>query len=183
MKRPITLLLALLMVLSLVACGNPTNTEESSATNEQTESSTLDSEKTENTEESTEPVETETPTESEEETPAFDTSWASNEFEAVLPQLPFSGWTAKQDGNTYKMELGGLKTETKTDADGNTIGYGEDKTAIINYVESLKNYGFTVEETGGIEGYVYEWSIKDASGNEVEVTCAEGYCWIEIVKR
>ena len=70
-----------------------------------------------------------------------------------------------------------------TDADGNTIGYGEDKTAIINYVESLTGYGFTVVETGGIEGYVYEWEIKDAAGNTIEVTCAEGYCWIEIVKK
>jgi len=40
-----------------------------------------------------------------------------------------------------------------------------------------------VEEVGGIEGYMYEWEIKDASGNEIEVTCAEGYCWITINKK
>ena len=161
MKKLLALMLAGIMAFSIVACGGESENN-NSATDTNSDVTVSDDVKTDDS--------------------TFDTSWANNEFEAVLPQLPFSGWTAKQDGNTYKMELGGLKTETKTDADGNTIGYGEDKTAIINYVESLTNYGFTVEETGGIEGYVYEWSVKDAKGNEVEITCAEGYCWIEIVK-
>lgn len=116
--------------------------------------------------------------------PAFDTSWASNDFEALLPELPFTGWTTSQESDkTYAMELGGLKTETLTDADGKTIGYGEDKTALIEYLDSLADYGFSVEETGGIEGYVYEWMVIDEAGNEIEFTCAEGYCWIEILKK
>ena len=155
MKKLLALLLAGIMAFSMVACGGTESTEDKTETpNSDVTVSQYD----------------------EKDSGKFDTSWASNEFEALLPQLPFSGWTTKTDGNTYKMELGGLKTETKTDADGNTIGYGDDKTAIINYVESLTNYGFTVEETGGIEGYVYEWEIKDAAGNTIEVTCAEGYC-------
>ena len=162
MKKLLALLLAGIMAFSMVACGGTESTEDKTETPNSDVTVSQDDEK---------------------DSGKFDTSWASNEFEALLPQLPFSGWTTKTDGNTYKMELGGLKTETKTDADGNTIGYGDDKTAIINYVESLKNYGFTVEETGGIEGYVYEWEIKDAAGNTIEVTCAEGYCWIEIVKK
>ena len=162
MKKLLALVLAGIVTFSMVACGS-----------------------TENTDDKTETVNSDVTVSQNDEKNSgkFDTSWASNEFEALLPQLPFSGWTTKTDGNTYKMELGGLKTETKTDADGNTIGYGEDKTAIINYVESLTGYGFTVEETGGIEGYVYEWEIKDAAGNTIEVTCAEGYCWIEIIKK
>lgn len=162
MKKLLALLLAGIMAFSMVACGGTESTEDKTETPNSDVTVSQDDEK---------------------DSSKFDTSWASNEFEALLPQLPFSGWTTKTDGNTYKMELGGLKTETKTDADGNTIGYGDDKTAIINYVESLTNYGFTVEETGGIEGYVYEWEIKDAAGNTIEVTCAEGYCWIEIVKK
>ena len=162
MKKLLALLLAGIMAFSMVACGGTESTEDKTETPNSDVTVSQDDEK---------------------DSDKFDTSWASNEFEALLPQLPFSGWTTKTDGNTYKMELGGLKTETKTDADGNTIGYGDDKTAIINYVESLTNYGFTVEETGGIEGYVYEWEIKDAAGNTIEVTCAEGYCWIEIVKK
>ena len=162
MKKLLALLLAGIMAFSMVACGGTENTDGNTETPDSDVTVSQDSDK---------------------DSGAFDTSWASNEFEALIPQLPFSGWTTKTDGNTYKMELGGLKTETKTDTDGNTIGYGEDKTAIINYVESLTGYGFTVEETGGIEGYVYEWEIKDAAGNTIEVTCAEGYCWIEIVKK
>lgn len=162
MKKLLALLLAGIMAFSMVACGGTESTEDKTETPNSDVTVSQDDEK---------------------DSGKFDTSWASNEFEALLPQLPLSGWTTKTDGNTYKMELGGLKTETKTDAEGNTIGYGDDKTAIINYVESLKNYGFTVEETGGIEGYVYEWEIKDAAGNTIEVTCAEGYCWIEIVKK
>ncbi|MBR5806394.1 MAG: hypothetical protein IKY30_06455 [Oscillospiraceae bacterium] len=162
MKKLLALLLAGIMAFSMVACGGTESTEDKTETPNSDVTVSQDDEK---------------------DSGKFDTSWASNEFEALLPQLPFSGWTTKTDGNTYKMELSGLKTETKTDAEGNTIGYGDDKTAIINYVESLTNYGFTVEETGGIEGYVYEWEIKDAAGNTIEVTCAEGYCWIEIVKK
>ena len=162
MKKLLALVLASIIAFSMVACGGTENTDD------KTETANSDITVSQN---------------DEKDSGKFDTSWASNEFEALLPQLPFSGWTTKTDGNTYKMELGGLKTETKTDADGNTIGYGEDKTAIINYVESLTGYGFTVEETGGIEGYVYEWEIKDTNGNIIEVTCAEGYCWIEIIKK
>ena len=162
MKKLLALLLAGIMAFSMVACGGTESTEDKTETPNSDVTVSQDDEK---------------------DSGKFDTSWASNEFEALLPQLPLNGWTTKTDGNTYKMELGGLKTETKTDADGNTIGYGDDKTAIINYVESLKNYGFTVEETGGIEGYVYEWEIKDAAGNTIEVSCAEGYCWIEIIKK
>ena len=41
--------------------------------------------------------------------PAFDTSWAANDFEALLPELPFTGWTTSQESDkTYAMELGGL---------------------------------------------------------------------------
>ena len=162
MKKLLALILAGIMAFSMAACGGTENTDDKTETPNSDVTVSQSDEK---------------------DSGKFDTSWASNEFEELLPQLPFSGWTTKTDGNTYKMELGGLKTETKTDAEGNTIGYGDDKTAIINYIESLVNYGFTVEETGGIEGYVYEWEIKDAAGNTIEVTCAEGYCWIEIVKK
>ena len=162
MKKLLALMLAGIMTFSMVACGDTESTDD------KTETANSDVTVSQN---------------DEKDSGKFDTSWASNEFEALLPQLPFSGWTTKTDGNTYKMELGGLKTDTKTDAEGNTIGYGDDKTAIINYIESLTGYGFTVEETGGIEGYVYEWEIKDAAGNTIEVSCAEGYCWIEIIKK
>ncbi|MBQ6850195.1 MAG: hypothetical protein IJN77_04080 [Oscillospiraceae bacterium] len=162
MKKTLAFILAAVLAVSLVACGGESENNDDNVNTNSEVSVTDDKKADENT---------------------FDTSWASNEFEALLPQLPFTGWETEMNGNTYKMELGGLKTETLTDSEGKTIGYGEDKAALISYLDSLSSYGFTVEETGGIEGYVYEWSVKDANGNEIEITCAEGYCWIEIVKK
>ena len=116
MKKLLALLLAGIMAFSMVACGGTESTEDKTETPNSDVTVSQDDEK---------------------DSGKFDTSWASNEFEALLPQLPFGGWTTKTDGNTYKMELGNLKTETKTDADGNTIGYGEDKTAIKILVKGL----------------------------------------------
>lgn len=167
MKKLLAVILSIALFASLVGCGAPAAENESAGTESQTTQ--------------TEDTTTETETETEEDKAAFDTSWAANEFEAVLPQLPFEGWTTSQDGDkVYEMELGGLKTETITDANGKTTGYGEDKTALISYIEGLADVGFTVEETGGIEGYQYEWLAVDADGNEVEFSCAEGYCWVTV---
>ena len=164
MKKLLAVILSLALFASLAGCGAPAADSESTGTESQ-------STQTESTTES----------ESEEDKSAFDTSWAANDFEALLPQLPFSGWTTSQEGDkVYEMELGGLATETLTDADGKTTGYGADKTTFISYVEGLADYGFTVEETGGIEGYQYEWLAVDTKGNEVEFNCAEGFCWVTI---
>ena len=211
MKKLFALLLVAVMGLSLVACGGDetstnngstsaqaeattTTTENQDPTNtaaptEPTETETTSPEETtqttepEETTQATEPEETET-TSPVETTPAFDTSWASNDFEALLPKLPFDGWTTKQKNDSvYEMELGGLKDQVITDDSGNTIGYGEDKEMLIAYLESLKDYGFSVEETGGIEGYAYQWLVIDSNGNQIEVVCAEGYCWITITKK
>ena len=178
MKRMITFILLAVMCLSLVACGaSNTNTTTAGTQTETTAATTVAdattapaTETTSNTEETTEDL-------------TFDTSWAANEFEALLPQLPFTGWeTTKENDTTYSMEISGLKDSVVTDDEGNAIGYEEDKAALIAYLESLKNYGFSVEETGGIEGYEYEWHVIDPAGNKIEVTCAEGFCWITITK-
>ena len=175
MKRLSALVLCVLMVLSLVACGGQTP-EAAPAAPAPTEAPVATAAPSEAPTE----MPTEAPTEAE---TGFDTSWASNEYEALLPQLPFTGWTTNEEGNgVYEMELGGLKDQVLTDDSGNKIGYGEDKQALIDYLESLKGYGFSVEETGGIEGYDYQWEATDAQGNLFEFVCAEGYCWITIIK-
>ena len=95
MKRAIALLLALLMVLSLAACGSQAITEESSTTNEPAETTTPEVEETKQTEESTETVETESAgTEA-----AFDNSWASNEYEQKIPEPPFENWFVVETEN------------------------------------------------------------------------------------
>ena len=177
MKRVIALLLAALMSLSLVACGENETSEKNGDTSVRADATTAENQ------ESTAPAEAE-PTVTEEATPTFDASWTTNDFEALLPKLPFEGWTTKQESDSvYEMELGGLKDQPITDDDGKTIGYGEDKEKLIDYLNSLVDYGFSVEETGGIEGYEYEWLVTDPNGNQIEVTCAEGYCWITITKK
>ena len=179
MKKLIALVLAVLLCFCFVACGNSDAGEENEQTLNQEQPTAAATETA-----TTAPAqETETVPAETEPASGFDTSWASNEFEALLPELPFTGWTTSQQSDTvYEMELGGLNDTVLTDDEGNTIGYGEDKEALIAYLESLMDYGFSVEETGGIEGYAYEWMVVDPSGNEIEVVCAEGYCWITITK-
>lgn len=179
MKRILAFILVAAMCLSLVACGAANADTTTAGTQTETTAATTVADAT------TAPT-TETTVSAEDTTTAlsFDTSWAANEFEALLPQLPFTGWeTTQENDTTYSMEIGGLKDSVVTDDEGNAIGYEEDKAALIAYLESLKNYGFSVEETGGIEGYEYEWRVIDPAGNKIEVTCAEGYCWITISKK
>ena len=142
MKRVITLLLALLMVMSLVACGNQTNTEESSTTNEQTESTTLDSEETGTTEEiteleetkpSTEP-ETESSTESVEETPTFDTSWAGDKYVMPIPAPPVSDlqideFVGRSGGNAIQVAAQDVQNLTNDE--------------IAAYRQTLETLGFS----------------------------------------
>jgi len=114
---------------------------------------------------------------------AFDTGWASNEFEALLPELPFSGWTTNQSSDTvYEMELGGLNTSPATNGSDSGEPDGADKDKLIAYLDSLRTYGFMVEVTEIAADSPYEWLVTDASGNTIEVVCAEGYCWITIHK-
>jgi len=114
---------------------------------------------------------------------AFDTGWASNEFEALLPELPFSGWTTKQSGDTvYEMELGGLNTSAAFNGSDSNEPDGADHDKLVAYLDSLTAYGFQVEVTESLPDFPYEWLVTDRSGNTIEVKCAEGYCWITIHK-
>ena len=165
MKKIIALVLCMLIVVSLAACGGQATTEES-GTNTETETKTT-TEETQQPEENNEPAGTE---------PAFDTSWASNEFEAMIPELPFTGWTVGNETDTiYELELGGLRTANGADT---ATGFEEDKDALITYINSLPAYGFTVEETGEN----YSWLVTNDEGNTIEFMCSDGYCWITFNK-
>lgn len=166
MKKIIVLMLSLLLVLSMTACGNDTTTDENGKNDEQTENATGND------------VET-ADDEKEEDESAFDTSWASNDFEKLLPELPFTGWTTSQESDTtYKMELQGLNTSAATNPSDSAEPDGADKDKLISYLNSLSDYGFTVEETG--EGY--QWNVTDANGNQMEFMCGDGLLRIEIQK-
>ena len=169
-KKFLVILLAMMM-LTLVACGGEEKKENTSGNNTNVEQNEVG-----------ENIENDS-TKEESQEASFDTSWASNEFEKWIPELPFDGWTVKtESANVYEIELGGLDTATLTDSNGKTTGYGTDKENLITYLDSLTTYGFTVEETGGIEGYEYIWNVTDANGNEIEFTCAEGFCWVTFTR-
>ena len=166
MKKIIVLMLSLLLVLSLTACGNDTTADENGKNDEQTENAAGNGAETSDEEK-------------EEDESSFDTSWASNDFEKLLPELPFTGWTTSQEGDTaYKMELQGLNTSAATNPSDSGEPDGADKDKLISYLNSLSDYGFTVEETGA----GYRWNVTDANGNQMEFTCGDGLIRIEIQK-
>lgn len=97
--------------------------------------------------------------------PAFDTSWASNDFEKLIPQPPFNGWNGeKASENVYKMET------SQANADGNGTYY--DTWAA--YIQTLKDCGFTVK------GDTYSSEGTDSNDNKVELQCGDGHAWITI---
>ena len=104
-----------------------------------------------------EPTATSTPTPEPTATPtpapSFDTSWASNEFEKLIPMPPVgeSDWKAeKKDENTYRIT---------------TYGPNLNVSVFMDYVNLLSECGFMVEES--IADYIYFATDKD--GNEVRV--------------
>lgn len=176
MKKAIILVLSLLITAALAACGGQTDLPEGSTPPVSTQPQVS---VTNDPEETTAPTEVQGSDAPTEDDTGFDTSWTDNEFEALLPELPFTGWsTTQEDASTYEMELGGLNTSPATNSDGSGEPDGADKDKLIAYLNSLTDYGFTVEETA--EGY--KWLATDATGNTFEFMCAEGYCWITICK-
>ena len=157
MKKVLTLIFIVLMILNVSACGSQNGGETDN------QSSGISPSSNENSDNSS----------------SFDTSWASNDFEALIPKLPFDGWTTNQkDELTYEMELIGLNTSGATNPPDSGEPDGADKQKLINYLNSLTSCGFTVEETGED----YEWVAVDGFGNEIEFMCADGGCWITINK-
>lgn len=157
-------MLSLLMILSVSACGNQTTTDENGKNKGETENVAG--------------MNVETSDKKEDES-SFDTSWASNDFEKLLPELPFTGWTTSQESDTtYKMELQGLNTSAATNPSDSGEPDGADKDKLITYLNSLSDYGFTVEETGA----GYQWNVTDANGNQMEFMCGDGLLRIEIQK-
>lgn len=162
MKKFFALMLALAMVTSLAACGGQADSGKSdvSATQSQVDGS-------------------QSAAQSGDAAPVFDTGWASNDFEKLIPELPFEGWTVTEESErTYALEISGLNTSPATNTPGSGEADGADKTTLLEYLDSLTDYGFAVEETG--EGY--QWLVTDPGGNTVDFKCAEGFCWVTIRK-
>ncbi len=155
MKKMIAWLLCLLMLATVTACGAPkegSNPDVSPTASEQVDSTT----------------------------PAFDTAWASNEFEKLIPKLPFEGWKVKTETDTvYELEVVGLNTSAATNPPDSGEKDGADKDSLLAYLNTLPSYGFTVQETGS----GYQWLVTDANGNEIEFMVGDGGCWVTITKK
>lgn len=146
MKKILSFFLVLLLVVSLTACDQP--------------SVDVDDNTIGVPEVTEEPEVTETV-----EEPAFDTSWASNDFEKLIPQPPFEGWTGTvESDNVYEMET------SKANPAG-TLDYYDTWTA---YLQTLTDIGFTVD------GDVYSSKATDSNGNSFKLKCGDGFAWITI---
>ena len=166
MKKATALLLAFLMVLSLTASGDQPNGD-SNATNGQTESATLDSGETGTSEEitqpqeTTEPEETEAPTEPEEDAPAFDTSWASNEFESQLAEPEFENWKVSShiEGQSWEIFVQAVHYNT-----------------VKAYAADLRSYGFADNESenDGFNGLAYIFEADNENGYHAKIIFEAG---------
>lgn len=157
MKKIMILVICLLLVLSLAACGGQVVSADTAAP--ATESQPVEQTPAPTAEAPTEETVPETQ-------PAFDNSWAANDYEKLIPQPPFEGWTGKQTGSkVYEMET------SQANADGSGTYYD----TFGAYAETLKECGFAME------GDTYQWEGADQEGNLVELQCGDGFAWITII--
>lgn len=111
---------------------------------------------------------------------SFDTSWAKNEFEKLIPELPFDDWKVKSETDTvYELEVTGLNTSAATNPPDSGEKDGADKDALLDYLNTLTKYNFMVEEIS----QDYKWLATDGNGNEIEFMIGDGGCWVTITKK
>ncbi len=165
MKRTIAILLCLLILVSLVACGNnnaPTEEAQTGQTESETTNEATTPEKSEAPVETEIPEEYEIPTnkeeepmESEEPTPSFDSTWASNEFEQQIGGPVFADWEKGNyiEGASWEMEV-------------RNINYD----AVKKYAEELQSYGFCFneKESDDYDGLAYRLEADNANGYHIE---------------
>lgn len=109
MKKHFAFALSMALMLSLTACGNQTNNAESSTSGVESSAASVSTEQPDLTTEDPAPE------------PSFDNSWASNEFEQQLPQLPFTEYTSKaseRESNAWYISVqNALYTDVKAYAE------------------------------------------------------------------
>lgn len=161
MKKYVMFFLCLTMVLMLAACGGDDVVPTTAATEPSAAETTIPEE---TVPEATVPETTLPETEPQ---AAFDTAWAANEFESLIPQPPFTGWTGEMisDG-VYEM------VTPEADAEG-----------VPEYYETFEAYAMSLKELGfEVEGEINEFTAKDSVGNVIELLCGDGWAWITITK-
>lgn len=166
MKQVISLMMCLLMMVSMVACGRQTGTtDENNVTTEQNETmtpATEESAQPEQTTEHSEPAETEII----ETEPAFDKSWAGDQYVMPIPKPPFEEFEISGDEHEYQL--------ISTNENEITELTRQD---IIDYCKVLQDLGFTID--------MQEAEISEGTdtGYEFEATNADGvYCYIAFME-
>ena len=149
MKKIMILVICLLLVLSLAACGGQDGSADTAAP--ATESQPVEQTPAPTTEAPTEETVPETQ-------PAFDNSWAANDYEKLIPQPPFENWT----GNVMAPNVYVL-----------SCAYGNEEDWGI-YKQTLLAADFSLEDVDrGYKGF-------DAMGNYFEFMCTENQAMIVI---
>lgn len=148
MKKTIILILSMLLVLSLAACGGQST--------EPVGKADTDTAQTEQVEQTEQQPETETVDEPEQsDSSAFDNSWASNDFEMQLPEPPFEEWRiTEQTESLWRLE---------------SIKAHYDET--LTYADALRNAGFSANENEqdfDKLGYIFE--ADNAAGYHIDLT-------------
>ena len=166
MNKSIALLLALVLTLGLTACGNKNEATTPVVAETVTPAeATVAAEIAASTEAPAE-APTEAPTESQVET-LFDTSWASNDFEKLIPQLPWTVTGEQISDREYMISTEYDALEYAADSD--------DYAALAAYVSALENYGFHVYAVNyGSEGTFGAvapngWVALDSFGNKISI--------------
>ena len=158
MKKIIALALCLMMTLSMAACGGESSSAPTASSAPEGTVSFSQSQQDSSEESSSEDALPEV---------SFDNSWAANEFESLIPQPPFEGWSGQQEGNSvYKMET------SQANADGSGTYYDQ----FAAYASSLADCGYIVE------GDFNEFRAEDEAGNVIDLLCGDGFAWITITK-
>ena len=182
MKKQKLAALCLVMAIVLTACGEanttatqetkkePVAAEQTAETAEETVVEEIVEEIPEEESAAEETAVAETIAEEAAEEPgiSFDNSWASNNFEKLIPQPPFAGWTGEMTACTvYEM----VTSEANADGSGNYY------TEFEAYAQSLKECGYEVS------GDFNEFTARDAAGNVIELLCGDGHAWITITTK
>lgn len=109
------------------------------------------------------------------EGPVFDTSWATNEIEKMIPNPPFGPWEKTESPEDLHI--------IATPFDAIDYGVGSiDRMALANYFAWLKGMGFTVKEVGYSSKDVLgselpdHWLIIDQQGRVAQLSI---YCYME----
>ena len=133
MKKILIITMCLVLLLALAACNNESTENDDPAV---TDEVTTENETKETEEDTTEQETTETEPET-----AFDTSWATNDYEKLIPQPPMQIARSYEDGN--KWTITNLISGSKL-ADDPKYPVTADvaKEDFLAYIDQLRTLGF-----------------------------------------